>query len=146
MSVIEAQIGFSLAHTSSSVSACGSESFAPSKITDLKAWITWSKSKKTISFQGGGDAPPSVAEQAVPRKPQKTQAKQVTIDGTIYRQVNVHRTKYRVTKHERKSRKNKSLADRGSNGGVGGKNVRVINLTGRKVDIEGIDDHSTHDQ
>ena len=40
---------------------------------------------------------------------------------------------------------NRSLVDRGANGGVAGTDVRIIHRTSRKVDIVGIDNHTLND-
>lgn len=38
-----------------------------------------------------------------------------------------------------------SLVDRGANGGIGGQDVRVIEMSGRRVDVQGIDQHQIND-
>ena len=38
-----------------------------------------------------------------------------------------------------------SLINSGANGGVGGKGLRVLSKTGRKVDLRGIDNHELQD-
>jgi hypothetical protein len=47
---------------------------------------------------------------------------------------------YRVSQHQ-SSKSNGSLVDRGSNGGIGGDDVRVVEYTGRTVRVTGIDNH-----
>ena len=55
------------------------------------------------------------------------------------REAHVH---YRVTNHERKKRNLRgSLVDRGANGGILGKDARVIRTHTREVDVTGIDNH-----
>ena len=69
--------------------------------------------------------------------------KTVTIDGKTYRQVNMNIV-YNVyaSSHGNTS----SLVDRGSNGGVGGQDVRVIHFhPHQKVDIQGLDNHRLND-
>ena len=38
-----------------------------------------------------------------------------------------------------------ALVDRGTNGGIAGEDVRVINKTGRQADVQGIDNHQIVD-
>ena len=38
-------------------------------------------------------------------------------------------------------RKNRQLVDRGANGIVGGADARILSMTNRTVDVEGIDHH-----
>src|SRR5687768_3205790 len=41
--------------------------------------------------------------------------------------------------------RNGALVDRGANGGIAGEDVKIIAKTGRKVDIQGIDNHCIND-
>ncbi len=57
-------------------------------------------------------------------------------------EANIHVT-YSVSNHRTSSQK--SLVDRGANGGVAGNDVCVIHRTDRQVDIQGIDNHQLTD-
>ena len=73
-------------------------------------------------------------------------ASTVTIDGKIYRQVNIHeQTRYSVSKHTASSKG--SLIDRGANGGLAGSDVRIVHKSSnpRYVDVSGIDSHQVTD-
>ena len=48
---------------------------------------------------------------------------------------------YHISMHSAFS--NGSLVDRGANGGLGGADVHVLERTGRKVSVTGIDDHES---
>ena len=48
---------------------------------------------------------------------------------------------YLVSKWSVTNSRNGTLIDRGANGGLAGNNVRVLHQTGRKVDVQGIDNH-----
>jgi len=50
---------------------------------------------------------------------------------------------YNVSRHQ--NVRKGSLIDCGANGGIAGEDVRVINKTGRQVDIQGIDNHQIVD-
>ena len=78
------------------------------------------------------------------RDPDKSHGKELVIDGKKYRQVNMAKMLYKVSTHKSSS-KGDSLVDRGANGGVGGEDVRVIDFTGRSVDVQGIDNHQVTD-
>ena len=54
------------------------------------------------------------------------------------RSVNIH-LRYDVSKHDTRSRG--ALIDRGANGGIGGKDVRIIHMLPGSVEIEGADQH-----
>src|SRR5210317_1955748 len=73
--------------------------------------------------------------------PHKTQANknEITIDGVTYRAC-MHKIVYSVMSSST-SRKNRQLVDRGANGIVGGEDARVLFMTDRTVDVEGIDRH-----
>jgi len=79
---------------------------------------------------------------ATPKGEPQDQSGVLVVNGKKYRQVNVHAL-YSVSAH--KSNRSGSLADRGANGGVAGDDVRIINKTGRHVDVRGIDDHQIVD-
>ncbi|KAG7358363.1 hypothetical protein IV203_014951 [Nitzschia inconspicua] len=67
------------------------------------------------------------------------------IDGIRYRRCSCHETiSYRVNAAPR-HRKDTDLIDRGANGGIAGENLRVIEHTGRTVNVEGIDNHQLVD-
>ena len=72
----------------------------------------------------------------------KTKVKQheVTIDGRLYRSVNNHKIVYHVSKSST-SNNNDSLQDRGANGGIAGRNVRVLSSSHKYVNVEGIGNH-----
>ena len=67
---------------------------------------------------------------------------EVTIDGKLYREVNMAKVRY-CHSHSRTRRG--ALVDRGANGGICGNDVRIINKTGRMVDVQGIDNHQVVD-
>ena len=71
-------------------------------------------------------------------------AKEVTIDGTKYRKVNMAKTMYAVSS-SKAARPRGALVDRGANGSIGGSDVRVLSMTDRHVDIQGIDNHHVND-
>src|SRR6056300_1198686 len=73
--------------------------------------------------------------------PHKTQANknEITIDGVTYRAC-MHKIVYSVMSSST-SRKNRQLVDRGANGIVGGEDARVLFMTDRTVNVEGIDRH-----
>ena len=48
---------------------------------------------------------------------------------------------YSVSKRSIINSRNGTLIDRGANGGLAGYNGRVLHKTGRKVDVQGIDNH-----
>ena len=76
----------------------------------------------------------------------QTSAHTVTIDGKIYRQVNVHeRVTYNIS--AAKSSMQCSLVDRGANGGLAGSDVRIVHphANPRLVDVSGIDSHKVTD-
>ena len=61
-------------------------------------------------------------------------------DHTDTRQVHSAQISYTVTKVNT-SRTNGSLVDRGANGGLVGSDMRIINTTGRTINVNGIDNH-----
>ncbi len=77
----------------------------------------------------------------------KREVHEVTIDGKVYRAVNMTRVEYEVSERTRHSKSPGSLMDRGANGGVAGDDVRVIstNDDGRIVDVSGLDNHRVRD-
>ena len=76
------------------------------------------------------------------KQSQKSTPKEVTIDGKRYREVHMAKSLYCFS-HVRDSRG--ALVDRGANGGICGSDVRIIHKTGRKVDVQGIDNHQVVD-
>jgi hypothetical protein len=56
-----------------------------------------------------------------------------------------HHQVYRIANYKA-CKKGETLLDCGANGGLAGSNVRVINKTGRSVDVIGIDNHKVNDQ
>ena len=70
---------------------------------------------------------------------QKQSIPEFTVNGTTYRIVNAATT-YNVSAARHRA-KHASLVDRGANGGIAGKDVRIIFQTMRSVDIQGIDNH-----
>jgi hypothetical protein len=65
---------------------------------------------------------------------------EVNLNGIVYRQVNMAHTTYSISSSHITGNKG-ALVDRGANGGIAGSDVRVINKTGKSVDIQGIDNH-----
>jgi hypothetical protein len=72
----------------------------------------------------------SMAKSATPRK-------SIVQDGVTY-YANQH-ILYSASSH--RQGRTGALIDRGANGGIAGEDVRVINRTGRQVDVQGIDNH-----
>jgi hypothetical protein len=64
---------------------------------------------------------------------------EIMVDGTRYRAVNVARF-YTVSSTHRTTASG-SLIDRGTNGGIAGDDVRIIERTLCTVDVRGIDNH-----
>ena len=54
------------------------------------------------------------------------------------RKANIHVT-YSISRHDVKG--DVSLIDRGTNGGIAGEDIRIIDQTHRKVHVQGIDNH-----
>ena len=54
--------------------------------------------------------------------------------------IKINLTQYLISRHDYAHNGN-SLIDRGANGGLAGRNVRIIERTDRKVDVSGIDGH-----
>ena len=73
--------------------------------------------------------------------PHKTNANkhEITVDGVTYRAC-MHKIVYSIM-NSSTSRKDRQLVDRGANGIVGGDDTRVLSMTDRTVDVEGIDRH-----
>jgi hypothetical protein len=70
---------------------------------------------------------------------------EITIDEKVYREVSMlDRIVYRVSESYTLDKRG-SLIDRGANGGMAGNDVRVIEKTGRHVDVKGIDIHTVND-
>ena len=59
------------------------------------------------------------------------------------RSANVNEILYHVRAHDTSS--SVSLIDRGANGGIAGKDVRIIEHLNRRVDVQGIDNHQIND-
>ena len=60
--------------------------------------------------------------------------------GKGQRQITMHeQITYHVSNHE--ASKRGSLVDRGANGGLAGDDVRIVQSSGRVVDVSGIDGH-----
>ena len=85
------------------------------------------------------------ARQRTKRTPkQATTLNEVTIDGKVYREITMaERIVYRVSESKTLDKRG-SLIDRGANGGMVGNDVRVIDKTGRHVDVKGIDSHTVN--
>ena len=77
-------------------------------------------------------------------EPTKDEVREINLNGTIYRKVNVSQISYKVASHHARKRDG-ALVDRGANGGIAGEDVRVIAKTGRQVDVQGIDNHQIVD-
>ena len=91
------------------------------------------------------DIPPSdiqrVLSQSMSKGGQTPARKSVVQDGVTY-YANQH-IQYRASStHQVRTG---ALVDRGANGGIAGDDVRVINRTGRQVDVQGIDNHQIVD-
>ena len=78
-----------------------------------------------------------------PKPVPKTNVNEITIDGKIYRSVNTTKVVYKTLAH--RSFRTGALVDRGANGGIAGEDVRIIEKTGRQVDVQGIDNHQIND-
>ncbi len=65
--------------------------------------------------------------------------------GNDSRSVSMANVEYSVRQHQSKRKKYGSLVDRGANGGIAGDDIRIIEHTGRKVDVTGIDNHQITD-
>jgi len=65
--------------------------------------------------------------------------KTIVVDGVTYT-ANVTCITYNVTAHEHR-REGSALIDRGANGGMAGADVKLIETTERKADVNGIDNH-----
>jgi hypothetical protein len=68
---------------------------------------------------------------------------EITINGKTYRFVHVAQTVYSTSNH--RSMRRGALIDRGANGSITGKDVRVVDRTHRQVDVQGIDNHQIVD-
>jgi hypothetical protein len=68
--------------------------------------------------------------------------KSVVQDGVTYYAANQH-IQYWASSHRQV--RTGALIDRGANGGIAGDDVRIINRTGRQVDVQGIDNHQIVD-
>jgi hypothetical protein len=68
---------------------------------------------------------------------------EITLNGKKYRQVNMAKLTYIASAHQ--GRYTGSLVDHGANGGIAGEDVRIINKTGRHVDVQGINNHQIVD-
>jgi hypothetical protein len=64
------------------------------------------------------------------------------MDGVTYYAANQH-IQYCASSHRQV--RYGALIDRGANGGIAGDDVRIINCTGRQVDVQGIDNHQIVD-
>ncbi len=64
---------------------------------------------------------------------------EIVINGRRYQQVQMHHILYSVFSH--KSHKAGSLVDRGTNGGIVGDDVCIIEKSDQTVDVHGIDNH-----
>jgi len=64
---------------------------------------------------------------------------EIVVNGKQYHQVHAHCILYSVSSH--KSHKTGSLVDRGSNDGIAGNDVHIIEKSDQMVDVCGIDNH-----
>lgn len=80
-----------------------------------------------------GNTPPSVT----------TTPSEITIDGRLYRSINVAVTTYGVSSS--RIIRDGALIDRGANGGIAGEDVRVLSTTNKMVNVRGIDNHEVCD-
>ena len=105
---------------------------------DLRRVLSTTSTTKTQKKQSRPSSQPSVTS--------TTLANTLTIDGKVYRQVNIHeRVSYSVS--AAKSSSYGSLVDRGANGGLAGSDVRIVHPhdNSRLVDVSGIDSHQVTD-
>jgi len=72
-------------------------------------------------------------------KSNSTTSSEININGITYKQVNMTKNMYNIFSHQNVQKG--FLIDCGTNGGIAGEDVRVINKTGRQVDVQGIDNH-----
>ena len=88
------------------------------------------------------DIPPSDIQRVLSLSMAKGSApparKSVVQDGVTYYAANQH-IQYSASSH--RHLRAGALIDRGANGGIAGDDVRIINRTGRQVDVQGIDNH-----
>ena len=121
---------------------------------DLRKMLSSSHTRFSGTPKSSPSARPGSASRSGPRSTPKTspttssasssatQVHEMTIDGKVYRQVNLTNI-YSVSAHNQST--NGSLVDRGANGGVGGADVRIVYQAGdeaiRRVDIRGVGDH-----
>jgi hypothetical protein len=79
------------------------------------------------------------------KKRYEASASEITLNGKTYREVNMAQQQvYRIANYKA-CKKGETLVDCGANGGLAGSDVRVINKTGRSVDVIGIDNHTVND-
>ena len=104
------------------------------------------KQKRTWSQPRGSDLPPSDIRKVLSNENTRKDSghgnetpKELVIDGTRYRAVNVACI-YSVSFSHRTTMA-ASLIDRGANGGIAGDDVRVIDKTMWMVDVRGINNH-----
>ena len=85
------------------------------------------------------DIPPGDIQRVLSQSMSKgaTPRKSIVQDGVTY-YANQH-ILYSASSH--RQGRTGALIDRGANGGIAGEDVRVINRTGRQVDVQGIDNH-----
>ena len=69
----------------------------------------------------------------------------ITLDGKTYREVNTVQQQGYCIANYNGCKKGETLVDRGANGELAGSDIRVINKTGRSVDVIGIDNHTVND-
>jgi hypothetical protein len=78
------------------------------------------------------------------KKRYEASASEITLNGKTYREVNMAQQQvYRIANYKA-CKKGETLVDCGANGGIAGSDVRVINKTGRSVDVIGIDNHTVN--
>ncbi len=68
------------------------------------------------------------------------QSETITLSRNRYQRINQHEFTYHIS-GSTYNQQERSLLDRGANGGMAGSNVRLIEETNRTTDIVGIDDH-----
>jgi hypothetical protein len=116
------------------------ESISPSDITPSTPdgiLVSMAKNKKTH---------PADLQRVLASPSKSSESKETSLfkDGVEYRRVSCHETTtYQV--NASKHRKDTDLIDRGANGGIADGNLRVIETTGRTVNVEGIDNHQLID-
>ena len=54
----------------------------------------------------------------------------------------IRRSRYKINNYRKVSNHWRALIDRGANGSIAGRDMKVIRQTGQSIDLSGIDDHT----